>query len=128
VQFTETIEEEILVVKVLAPSLDAKSAPGMKRHLAKIIKQGHQHLVIDLSQVDFIDSSGLSVLASALKRLGKNGYLAISAPRDTVVSMLRLTRLYQVFNIFPERMQAIDAARASREVRPAPEGSEAGGR
>jgi anti-sigma B factor antagonist len=114
-ELLERIEGDTLVVKVLAARLDSASAPDVKRRLAKRIANGHQQLVLDLSEVDFIDSSGLSTLVFALKRLGRYGEMAISSPRDSVVSILRLTRLYRVFNIFPDCQQAIAALRASPE-------------
>jgi anti-sigma B factor antagonist len=107
----ERIEGDTLVVKLSGLRLDAASAPDVKRRIARLIGNGHQRLVLDLSEVDFIDSKGLSILVFALKRMGNYRDLAISGLRDSVLSMLKLTRLYRVFNIFPDNEQAIDAFR-----------------
>jgi anti-sigma B factor antagonist len=112
-ELVEWIEGNPLVVKVLAARLDAASAPEMKRCLAKLISKGHQRLVLDISDVEFIDSNGLGILVFARKRLGKYGEMAISGPRNAVMSMLKLTRLYQVFDIFSDHQQAIVALRTS---------------
>jgi anti-sigma B factor antagonist len=111
----EWIERDTMVVKVLAARLDAASSPEVKRHLAKLISSGHRQLVLDISDVEFIDFNGLSTLVFTCKRLGKYGEMAVSGARDSVMSMLKLTRLYQVFKIFPDRQEAIAALCPSAE-------------
>ena len=112
-ELLEPIEGETLVVKVLSTRLDAASSPEVKRRLAELISNGHRQLVLDISEVEFIDSNGLSTLVFARKRLGEYGEMVISSPRNSVMSMLKLTRLYQVFSIFTDRQQAIAALRMS---------------
>ena len=103
------IEGNTLVVKILAARLDAASAPEVKRRIGDWIRSGHRRLVLDVSEVEFIDSSGLHTLVFALKQLGSYQDLAISGPRDAVVNMFKLTRLYQIFNIFSDSEKAISA-------------------
>ena len=103
------IEGNTLVVKILAARLDAASAPEIKRRIGAWIRSGHRRLVLDVSDVEFIDSSGLHTLVFALKQLGSYQDLAISGPRDAVVNMFKLTRLYQIFNIFSDSEKAISA-------------------
>ena len=103
------MEGNTLVVKILAARLDAASAPEVKRRIGDWIRSGHRRLVLDVSDVEFIDSSGLHALVFALKQLGSYQDLAISGPRDAVVNMFKLTRLYQIFNIFSDSEKAIAA-------------------
>lgn len=103
------MEGNTLVVKILAARLDAASAPEVKRRIGDWIRRGHRRLVLDVSAVEFIDSSGLHTLVFALKQLGSYQNLAISGPRDAVVNMFKLTRLYQIFNIFADSEKAIAA-------------------
>jgi anti-sigma B factor antagonist len=103
------MEGNTLVVKILAARLDAASAPEVKRRIGDWIRSGHRRLVLDVSDVEFIDSSGLHTLVFALKQLGSYQDLAISGPRDAVVNMFKLTRLYQIFNIFSDSEKAIAA-------------------
>jgi anti-sigma B factor antagonist len=112
-QLEEILFQELIVIRLVAARLDRASAPLLKNCLLKHIKNGQQRLIIDLSEVDFVDSYGLNVLVLAVKRLDTHGQLAISGPRNTVMGMLKLTRLYQVFNIFPDCARAIDAVRTS---------------
>jgi anti-sigma B factor antagonist len=108
-------ERGIIVIRVLERQLDSVSAHEVKRRLARLIGNQHHRLVLDISEVEFIDARGLSALVFALKRMGYNGALALVGPRDTVVSMLKLTRLYGLFNIFPDCERAIIALRPSSE-------------
>jgi anti-sigma B factor antagonist len=103
------MEGNTLVVKILAARLDAASAPEVKRRIGDWIRSGHRRLVLDVSDVEFIDSSGLHTLVFALKQLGSYQDLAISGPRDAVVNMFKLTRLYQIFHIFSDSEKAIAA-------------------
>ena len=103
------MEGNTLVVKILAARLDAVSAPEVKRRIGDWIRSGHHRLVLDVSDVEFIDSSGLHTLVFALKQLGSSQDLAISGPRDAVVNVFKLTRLYQIFNIFSDSEKAIAA-------------------
>jgi anti-sigma B factor antagonist len=107
----EQVEGGAMVVKLLDPRFDASTAPMVKEHFARLIGMGHQRIALDISEVEFIDSSGLSAAVWALKRLGANGELVISGARGTVMSIFRLTRLDKVFRIFPDREMAIAALR-----------------
>ena len=106
------IEGNTLVVRVLAPRLDATSAPLLRRRIEELIRDGRSRLVLDISNVESIDSNGLRTLVFALKRLGSHQDLAISGAQGGVMNMLKLTRLYQLFNIFPNSEQAIAALRS----------------
>ena len=109
IKIRHRMEGNTLVVKILAARLDAASAPEVKRRIGEWIRGGHRRLVLDVSDVEFIDSSGLHTLVFALKQLGSHQDLAISGPRDAVLNMFKLTRLYQIFNIFSDSEKAIAA-------------------
>ncbi len=99
---------EVMVVKPLDPRIDASSALDFKGKMVDWINQGHHCFILDLSSVDFIDSSGLSAIVSVLKTLG-GGKLCISGLKDTVKSLFRLTRMDRVFQIYPSTEEALAA-------------------
>src|SRR5271156_5372100 len=99
----EQAEGNAMVVKLLDRRFDSTTAPLVKAGFARLIGQGHQRIALDISDVEFIDSSGLSAAVWALKRLGANGKLVIGGARGTVMSIFRLTRLDKVFRIFPNK-------------------------
>jgi anti-sigma B factor antagonist len=89
-------------VIVLTPHLkriDASVATEFKSKLLELVDKGDEKIVINLSEVDFIDSSGLGVLVLVLRKLGPEGKIRLCKVNDSVQSIFELTRLNQVFNI-----------------------------
>jgi len=105
----EQFEGNALIVKLLDSRFDAVSAPVVRERFAALIGEGHHRIAFDISEVEFIDSSGLSAAVWALKRLGDDGKLVISGARGSVMSVLRLTRLDKVFRLFPNTGMAVAA-------------------
>ncbi len=98
---------DVLVVKPMDRRIDASSAAAFKALLNDRIRGGQQRIVLNLSEVDFIDSTGLGAIVSSLKSMGEFGDLVISNPRETVMSLFRLTRMNRVFNILPSEEEAL---------------------
>jgi anti-sigma B factor antagonist len=96
---------------VMANAQEARAA------LKRLIVGGRHRLVLDLQPVDFIDSSGLSVLISALKELKPcNGSIVLLKPSDGVRALIELTRLHQVFAIYEDRDAALHSLAADKAV------------
>ena len=76
------------------------------------IDAGENTILLDLSAVDFIDSSGLGALVSVLKRMSPTGKLVVCGLRDAAFNMFRLTRMDKVFPIFPSQDEALNALSA----------------
>lgn len=66
------VDGDRAVVRVVG-ELDLQTAPRLREELVAVVNQGVTDLVLDLAALDFIDSSGLSVLIMALKRLRERG-------------------------------------------------------
>jgi anti-sigma B factor antagonist len=98
-----------LVVKVLEPRMGADRAISFKEEMVKLIDQGHSAFVLDLSEVKFIDSTGLGAILSVLKRVGKAGDILITGASETVGSMFKLTRMDRVFQMFSTVDEALTA-------------------
>lgn len=77
--------------------LDMVSAPRLRAQLAELAAAGRARLVVELSGVPFIDSSGLGALISGLKSARQaGGDLRLAGPGEQAVSVLRLTTLDRV--------------------------------
>ncbi|CAL1239989.1 STAS domain-containing protein [Candidatus Methylocalor cossyra] len=82
--------------------LDAHNSGDLRDHILKLLENGHSHLVIDLSEVRFIDSSGLGALLSGYKNATlRSGTFVLTGLQQRVQSMFELTRLHRVFDIYP---------------------------
>ena len=108
-RFEEHNVGKVLVAKVLESRIAADVAPRFKQGLINYINNGHHVLVLDLSDVTFIDSSGLGALIGSLKAVGNDGELALCGARETVASMFKLTRMNKVFRMFDGPEQAVAA-------------------
>jgi anti-sigma B factor antagonist len=63
------------------------------------INLGEQYLVLDLSDVTFMDSSALGALISAVKRLGPTGTIAVASLAGPVAKLFSVTRMDRVFSV-----------------------------
>lgn len=91
------------VVVRLAGELDAATAPYLQEALAGVVDdQGNLSVRVDLGDVTFIDSTGLSVLVRTWERLRlKGGELALTNPRPSTLKVFHVVGLSSIFNITP---------------------------
>lgn len=106
-QLEEKKSGNVLVVSILEARMDARVTADFKSRMFSIISSGNNFIVLNFSEVDFIDSSGLGAIVSVLKSIGKNGDIVLSGINDTVMTMFRLTRMDKVFDIFPNEKDAV---------------------
>lgn len=100
--------EDVDVVE-LTGRLVVLDAQELREKIVNIIKDGNGKLVIDMQGVSFVDSSGLSVFISALKAMEmRQGRLVLSALTPSVQSLIELTRLHHIFEIFLTKEAAIE--------------------
>ncbi|HKI30233.1 MAG TPA: STAS domain-containing protein [Actinomycetota bacterium] len=93
------IEEPWTVVEV-AGELDLHTSPPLRDHLLGLIQSGADHLALDLTKVDFMDSSSLGSLVTCLKRVReRDGRLVLVGVGGTPMKVLTLTGLDGVFDI-----------------------------
>ncbi len=80
--------------------IDLYTAPQLRGELVGALEGGARRLFVDMSGVEFCDSTGISVLLSAMKRArGKGGELELVAPKPAVTKVLEVTGLDEVFVI-----------------------------
>lgn len=98
---TTEVREGRTVLIVGEERLDASNSAELREIMLNLLEVGGQKLVIDLSQVNFIDSSGLGALLSGFKSANlRSGSLVLAGLQSRVQSMFELTRLHRVFEIF----------------------------
>jgi len=102
-------ERNVFIVKILDKRLDASIASDFKEKMSDLIRNGNHTILLNISDVDFIDSTGLGAIVSSLKMLGEKGNIGICEIKDTVMRMFKLTRMNKVFPMFGSEKEAIDA-------------------
>jgi serine/threonine-protein kinase RsbW len=103
-------EKAVLIVK--EQRVDAHNSAQLKQLVLKTLDDGCPALVIDLSEVQFVDSSGLGALLSGYKNanLRTSGF-ALAGLRRNVGSLLELTRLNRLFETYAHVEEAVDVGR-----------------
>ncbi len=87
--------------------LDASTVGSVREDLRNIVDTGSSWLLLDVSAVEFIDSSGLSVLISVLKHVRlKDGDVALFGARPAVHKLLELTRLHRILEVYDDESSA----------------------
>ena len=98
-----TVTEQLSRTVVVAPKerLDAFSAPQMRERLEALLAEGVTQFIIDLSQTPFLDSAGMAVLVSLLKRARQAGgdVKLVKPASEAVQRILLLTRFDKVFDM-----------------------------
>lgn len=89
--------------------LTASGAPLLRNAVSESIDSGMTKIVVDLSRIEFIDSSGLGALIGGLKNARvAGGDLRIAAAPENVRTVLRLTNLDRVLRNHPSARKAFD--------------------
>jgi anti-sigma B factor antagonist len=108
----DTVDARTHVITV-SGELHVSTAPTFSRRLNDAIGQGKTAVVLDLSGVTFIDSTGLSVLLNGLRRVTRRGgRMAIVCTNPTVLRLFEITRLDTTFEIVRSRDDALRAVGA----------------
>jgi anti-sigma B factor antagonist len=97
---TERDVDERTTIVAVSGEIHVSTAPEFSGLLSASIEAGHTALVRDLTDVIFIDSTGLSVLLNALRRITRaGGRMAVVCSNPTVLRLFEITRLDSTFDI-----------------------------
>lgn len=92
--------------------IDVYTAPRLREAIVAAVDAGHSRLIIDVGQVDFLDSTGLGVLVGALKRVrAEDGSLDIVCTQERILKIFQITGLDKVFGLHA----TIDEARSATQ-------------
>jgi anti-sigma B factor antagonist len=96
------------VILALSGKLDATTAKTFEDRILGVINSGTQRLVVDLSQLDYVSSSGLRVLILAAKRLQTvGGKIVLCSMKDHVRQVFDLAGFSSMLSIYGSRDEAI---------------------
>jgi len=91
----------------LEGEIDLQESPAVKQHLSRMLETKPERILIDFTGVKYIDSSGLAVLIEAMQRVNRyGGRLALFGIHANVRNIFQISRLDQVFAIYPDREAA----------------------
>lgn len=100
----------VVVVAVQGVIKLGESARDFSDYLEALLEEGGGPVLVDLSRIDHVDSTGLGELVGYLQRFAERGRrLALLKPHERILNLLKLTRLDDVFPIYDDREAAVTA-------------------
>jgi anti-sigma B factor antagonist len=101
--------DSVAVATMPVDELDASNAEEFKRDIAPVL-QANTKLVLDLSRLRFVDSSGLGAMLSCLRQLSaKSGDLKLCGMSKQVRGLFELVRMHRIFDIYGTKEEAVNA-------------------
>lgn len=109
---TYNLETEVPVIK-LAGEVDVYTAPQLKQQMISMLEAGARQILIDLTDVDYFDSTALGVLIGGLKRMReRDGNLSLVCPNARIRRVFEITGLDKIFDIY----SSMEEAKSGMEV------------
>jgi anti-anti-sigma factor len=108
-KYTIDKKENYTIITIDEKKLDTTIAPDLKSEFVKLNAEGISNLILDLNNVKYTDSSGLSSILIANRLCNSsNGLLILSGLQDHVMKLITISKLESVLNILPSVEEAID--------------------
>ena len=106
----KVIDNTIIVLDITGEVRLGESAERLSEELSKLLSDDKvEGVVLDLENINYMDSTGLGELVGYLSRFQDSGKrLRLVNPNDTIVKLLQLTRLDQVFKIYTSEEKALE--------------------
>ena len=109
-RYTIDKEEKYTVLKLDEEKLDSVLSPQLKSELVTLNAEGVKNIVLDLSEVKYTDSSGLSAILVGNRVFGDNdGYFVLASVNDHVFKLIKISQLDSVLNVLPTVEEAVEA-------------------
>ncbi|MFD2515072.1 STAS domain-containing protein [Pontibacter locisalis] len=108
-KYTIDKKENYTIITIDEKKLDTSIAPDLKSEFVKLNAEGITNLILDLNNVKYTDSSGLSSILIANRLCNSsNGLLIMTGLQDHVMKLITISKLESVLNILPTVEEAID--------------------
>jgi anti-sigma B factor antagonist len=101
---------DLLIVRVMEDRIDAAVAIQFKDRMREMVAAAPPRVMLDMTQVEFLDSSGLGAVVAVMKLLGPGKALELAGLTPTVQKVFRLTRMDSVFAIHATVPDALRSA------------------
>jgi anti-sigma B factor antagonist len=87
--------------------VDVFTSPRLKQEIVERAESGTKRLIVDLSKIEYLDSTGLGVLIGGLKRFREvEGNLALLRPGMRILRIFEITGLDKIFDIYQSEQEA----------------------
>lgn len=101
-----SMHDKVTLIEV-SGRIDSMNANQLGEALATEIGNGHNQMVLDLANVEYMSSAGLREIVSALKKVRANGDLRLAQPSSRVREVLEMAGLDTIFRIYGTQAEAV---------------------
>lgn len=109
-KYTIDKQEKYILIRLHEDKLDSQVAPKLKTEIVTMHAEGCSFMMLDLSEVKYTDSSGLSALLVGNRLLQEDGGLfALTGLSEHTRKLIRISQLESVMNIYPTVTEGIEA-------------------
>jgi anti-anti-sigma factor len=109
-KYTIDKQEKYTLLRLHEEKMDSSIAPNLKSEMVTLHAEGTKNIILDLTEVKYTDSSGLSALLVGNRIFQEEGGIFILAClSDHTMKLIRISQLDSVLNILPSVEEAIDA-------------------
>lgn len=109
-KYTIDKKEQYSILKLDEEKIDSLLSPAIKSELVTIKAEGYNNIILDLSGVKYVDSSGLSALLVGNRIFSEDGGIfVLTGLTDHVMKLIKISQLHNVLNILPTVQEGIDA-------------------
>jgi len=112
---THSVGEKGVIIN-LQGEVDVYTAPQLKQEIIDQLGKGANQIIVNLTGVQYLDSTGLGVLIGGLKRTReKDGELTLICPNQRIYRIFEITGLSTIFQIFQSEDEALQHIRGRKE-------------
>ena len=106
---TRSVDPRASIIDIQG-EIDVYTAPQLKQQILDLLDRGVNHVIVNLTGVEYLDSTALGVLIGGLKRLReRDGTLDIICPNTRIRRIFEITGLDKIFDIYANEEEAVDA-------------------
>jgi anti-sigma B factor antagonist len=109
-KYTIDKQEKYSLLRLHEEKLDSSVAPGLKSELITLHAEGIKNIILDLSEVKYTDSSGLSALLVGNRIVQEDGGIfVLTSLSEHTLKLIKISQLDSVLTIFPKVEEGVDA-------------------
>ena len=109
-KYTIDKQEKYSLLRLHEEKLDSSVAPSLKSELITLHAEGIRNIILDLAEVKYTDSSGLSALLVGNRILQEDGgVFVLAALSEHTMKLIKISQLDSVLNIVPSIEEAVDS-------------------
>lgn len=113
-------EPDITVIELSGRITIGRESSQIETNVVKVLHDGGRKIVIDLSRIEYIDSTGIGIIAYCFGKITQAGaQCRVSGAKGLVMDLFRITRLENVIRFFPDVDSACESLKAVPGTQPA---------